>query len=208
MDFNSIYNSLKSFNFWWNIFWRSPDGFQLCKVWLNIQPELLEPVQRRKQKNNDESFAENGNKLHILDVAILHPNKPLLQAKYFWLGEKLDIYGLLAAKCCLNSVFAIWSKLAQTQFTKDSGSVNISFSPELLCSECRVSICRDTERNATLQFTTLQANLQAHKTLMPAHKIKKSSLFVHWPLRSSSKKCRKEVKMKDNGHFCSKLRLT
>ena len=35
--FKNIYNSLKSFNFWWNIFWRSPNGFQLCKVWLNIQ---------------------------------------------------------------------------------------------------------------------------------------------------------------------------
>ena len=106
------------------------------------------------------------------------------QAKYFWLAEKLDIYGLLAAKCCLNSVFAIWSKLAQTQFTKDSGGMNTSSAPS---DDFQFA---ETQRNATLQFTTYMATfkLAIRKTLLPLHKVKKSSHFVLWPLRSLSQR--------------------
>ena len=113
----------------------------------------------------------------------------------FLVGREIGYLWFVGCKVLPKFGFCNLIKIGPNSIYKRQRRHESSFSPEMLCSEWRLSICRDTQRIATLQFTTLQAKLQARKTLMPAQKVKKSSLFVHWPLRSSSQKCREEVKI-------------
>ena len=105
----------------------------------------------------------------------------------FLVGREIGYLWFVGCKVLPKFGFCNLIKIGPNSIYKRQRRHESSFSPELLCSEWRLSICRDTQK-CNFAIYNLHGNFQAHKTLMPFNKVKKSSHFVHWPFRSSGQR--------------------